>query len=84
MSGGGEVKRKGGGYVSGGEKKGKKKEKREKKMWYVGGWKKKKKGRGENIERNRGREWRKMGKECILEVVKKIKNILKSGIIKLK
>jgi hypothetical protein len=62
-----------------GKKKGKKKEKRNEKMWYVGGGgkkkKKKKKGRGERgriYNGNRGRGRRKMGKEGILGVVKKI------------
>jgi hypothetical protein len=77
MSGGGEVKRKEGEYVGGGEKNGKKKEKRNAEVWYVGGGEKKKREGGEGergriYNGNRGRERKKMRKESILGVAKKI------------
>ena len=50
------------------------------KVWYVGGGEKKKKKRGTGKE---GEREKKLRKESILEVVKKI-NILKNGIVKLK
>ena len=55
-----------------GKKKGKKKKKNEE-MWYVGGRKKKKgEKRGRIYNRNTQRRMRKMKKEGILGVVKKI------------
>jgi hypothetical protein len=66
--------------VGGGEKKGKKEEKRKRKEVVRGWWgkKKKKKEKGGDVERNRGRGRRKIGKEGILgveEITKKIMNI---------
>ena len=81
VSGEGEVKRKGVGYVGDGEKnvKKKKKEMRRCGTWVVGKKGKKKgqkrkegEGEGEDIQRKQRERLRKMRKEGILGVVKKI------------
>ena len=69
----GRSKKKGKGVRGGGEKKGKKKEMRRCGTCVVGGKKKREGGEGRIYNGNRGRGRRKMRKEGILRVVKKIK-----------